>query len=257
MMADAMQAVSYLASRPDVDSRRIAAIGHSMGSFVVSLVGAVDPQLRVCVMTGGGNLDGPGGYWDTNNKPMCQSLPYRSLVFLGDRAATIYALQAARGPSLIWNGRLDVMLAGPGMQGPYFQDLRKRVVRLRGSEENVFEVGFTDGVGHRPHFLERPVALWLQDKMDFPNWSETAIRQMAVCRIGDWAKKNGVAMDPLYATEERAAGVRALDCEAPGFTRSDLSVFSDEEWARVWRDYALETWVERAARECTIGGKTW
>src|SRR6516162_6955940 len=37
MMTDVMQAVSYLAQRPDVDAKRIAAMGYSMGSFVLGL----------------------------------------------------------------------------------------------------------------------------------------------------------------------------------------------------------------------------
>ena len=48
------------------------------------------------VLVGGGNLDGPNGYWD-NSKAMCQGTPYRSLQPLGDRPAVIYALHAARG----------------------------------------------------------------------------------------------------------------------------------------------------------------
>jgi dienelactone hydrolase len=103
MITDVRQAVSYLSQRAEVDGRRIAAGGYSMGSFVLALAGAVEPRLHACVLVGGGNLDGREGYWD-NSKPMCQGLPYRSLSFLGDRPAVIYALHASRGPTLIFNG---------------------------------------------------------------------------------------------------------------------------------------------------------
>src|SRR5215468_10265421 len=76
-----------------VDSKRIGALGYSMGSFVLSLTCAVDDRIHACVLAGGGNLDGPGGYWD-GSKPMCQGIPYESLSFLGDRAAVIYTLHA-------------------------------------------------------------------------------------------------------------------------------------------------------------------
>ena len=66
-----------------------------MGSFVVARTGAVETRLRACVLAGGGNLDGPDGYWD-RSKPMCQGVPYRSLAFLGDRPAALYALHADR-----------------------------------------------------------------------------------------------------------------------------------------------------------------
>ena len=109
-MTDVMQAVSYLGSRKEVDSGRIAAAGYSMGSFVLSLTCAVELRLKACVLVGGGNLDGPQGYWD-NAKPMCQGTPYRSLAFLGDRAATIYALHASRGATLIYNSLEDTRWA--------------------------------------------------------------------------------------------------------------------------------------------------
>ena len=71
MMTDLMQAVSYLRQRPEVDPGRIAAAGYSLGSFIVSLTGAVDTRLRACIAVGGGNLDGPGEYWDGIFGPNC------------------------------------------------------------------------------------------------------------------------------------------------------------------------------------------
>jgi len=68
MITDVMQAVSYLSSRPDVDATRIAAVGYSMGSFVLGMACAVETRLNSCVLAGGGNLDGPGGYWDSSSK---------------------------------------------------------------------------------------------------------------------------------------------------------------------------------------------
>ena len=84
MMTDVMQAVSFLAGRSFIDANRIGAMGYSMGSFVLSLACAVELRLHACVLAGGGDLDGPGEYWDSA-KPMCQGIPYQSLSFLGDR----------------------------------------------------------------------------------------------------------------------------------------------------------------------------
>jgi len=89
MITDVMQAVSFLAARREIDPARIGAAGYSMGSFVLALAGAGEPRLRACAMVGGGNLDGPGGYWDSSKKKMCQGLPYQSLAFLGGRRAVV------------------------------------------------------------------------------------------------------------------------------------------------------------------------
>jgi len=245
MMTDVMQAVSYLSSRPEVDASRIGAGGYSLGSFVLSLTGAVETRLRACVMVGGGNLDGPEEYWD-RSKPMCQGLPYRSLNFLGDRPAMIYALHAARGPALIWNGLDDTVVNMQNTPPSFFEDLRGRVIRLNGTPGRVFETGFVPAASHRPFFVTKPVALWLEEQLDFPNWNENSMAKMPETHISEWARKNDVVMDKLYATEEREGGVLAVGDNVPGFRREDLSVFAPAEWEKVKREYVFETWVEAA-----------
>jgi dienelactone hydrolase len=146
-----------LEQRAEVDPQRIGAMGYSMGSFIVALTGAVEPRLHACVLVGGGNLDGPGEYWD-KSKPMCQALPYKALEFLGDRPAAIYALHAARGPTLIFNGLADSVVAIPTHREAFFADLRERAARLHGRWSGVFEGRLIPDVSHRPFFVTRDVA---------------------------------------------------------------------------------------------------
>jgi len=252
MIADVRQAVSYLSQRTEVDGRRIAAGGYSMGSFVLALAGAVEPRLHACVLVGGGNLDGPEGYWDTS-KPMCQGLPYRSLSLLGDRPAVIYALHASRVPTLIFNGPDDTVVAIPNCGEPFFQELRQRVIRLCGGADGVFETGFAPvGASHRPYFLTRPVVQWLEKRIDFPRWTEESIRSMPETKIGTWAGKTGVPLDKLYATEPREGGTPALGEDVPGYTTEMLNALPRDQWESRKRDFVLETWLE-AAQKSTVG----
>ncbi len=247
MITDVMQAVSYLQSRPEIDGGRIGAVGYSLGSLVLALAGAVEPRLRACVLVGGGNLDGPGGYWESSSKTMCQGLPYRSLNFLGDRPAVIYALHAERGPLLIWNGRADTVVNMPKTQDAFFDDLRSRVVALRGGKAaGVFEYGFTPAGSHRPYFLTRPVVWWLERQLDFPGWDEAAILALPETHILEWALAAGVKMDRLYFTEEREGGTRAIGAEVPGLSRETLSVFTPAEWAQARGELTFEVWTTRA-----------
>lgn len=251
MVTDIMQAVSYLSQRPDVDPRRIAAVGYSMGSFILSLAGAVETRLKACVLVGGGNLDGPGEYWD-RSKPMCQGLPYKSLLFLGDRAAVIYALHASRGGTLIYNGLEDTIILNPPFGEAGFAALQERVRALRGSPAGVFETGFVPGTGHRPWFVTKPVARWLEQQLDFPAWTLADIDAMPETHIGPWAKANEVEMDKLYATEHREGGTRALGTGVPGIKREDLGVFPAAEWERRKATFIHESWLQEA--RARLGG---
>ncbi|MFB3825604.1 MAG: alpha/beta hydrolase family protein [Bryobacteraceae bacterium] len=245
MATDLMQAVSYLRSRPEVDPARIAATGYSLGSFVVCITGAIETRLRACIPVGGGNLDGPGEYWD-RTKPMCVGTPYRSLMVLGDRPAIIYALHASRGPALVFNGTGDDVVAIPTHLEPFFEELRKRVVLLRGRREGVFETAWEQDTSHRPYFVTRPVVLWLERILDLPNWNAGEIARMPETHISEWAAERGVPLDPLYATEKREGGTRALGAGVPGLTRDQLSVFSFEQWSRQKDRMIHETWLKQA-----------
>ena len=156
-------------------------------------------------------------------------------------------MHAARGPTLVWNGLADTVVAMEKTPPPFFEDLRTRTVKLRGKEDNVFETGFTPGASHRPHFVTKPVALWLHKQLAFPNWTTAGIEEMPETHISEWAVANGVFIDKGYASEEREGGVRALGTDVPGFTHEELSVFSEEEWQKQKPRLIQEEW-EAAAR---------
>ncbi|MGP8243984.1 MAG: alpha/beta hydrolase family protein [Bryobacteraceae bacterium] len=242
MITDVMQGVSYLASRPDVDPKRIGAVGYSMGSFVLALTCAVDMRIHACVLAAGGNLDGPGGYWDSSAKKMCQAIPYRSLMFLGDRGARIYKLHAERGGTLIVNGTADDLIVKPKTDAAFFADLRKRTIALHGSEHNVFDYTFIPGGGHRPYFLVRPAAVWLARQLHFAH----PMDDLPETHIGDWLEKNHVSIEKGFATELRECGTLALGANIPPIPHDDLNALPRDRWERDKDQYVYETWLKNA-----------
>ncbi|MGA2268001.1 MAG: glycoside hydrolase family 2 TIM barrel-domain containing protein [Bryobacteraceae bacterium] len=246
MITDVMQAVSYLSGRPGVDAKRLAALGYSMGSFVLGIACAIETRLNSCVLAGGGNLDGPGGYWDSSSKKMCQAIPYQSLMFLGDRGAVLYDLAAARGGTFILNGSADDVVSTDKMGARFFEDLRQRTIALHGSDRNVFDFAFVPGGGHRPYFLTRAAALWLERHLDFPSWTPELIARMPETHIGEWAAKNHVSMDKLYATELREGGTIALGAGIPAVAHDLLNSLPLDGWERDKNQYVYETWLKEA-----------
>ncbi len=162
-------------------------------------------------------------------------------------AAVIYALHAARGATLIFNGLGDTDVAIPTHAEPFFQDLQARTARLHGGAKGVFEFGFAPAnCGHRPYWLTRPVALWLEQQMQFPNWTEEKVRSMPETKISDWEAEydltNNFNMEDRI-TELGAGGTLALGNDVPGYSREMLNVFTPEQWEKQKTNYILETWV--------------
>ncbi|HEX4229960.1 MAG TPA: prolyl oligopeptidase family serine peptidase [Bryobacteraceae bacterium] len=245
MITDVMEATSYLAQRTDVDPKRVAALGYSMGSFITSIACAVETRLRGCVLAGGGDLDGPGGYWDSSRK-MCQAIPYQSLSFLGNRGPAIYALQARHAVTYVFNGSTDQVVDIPNHGPDFFATLRRDTIKEQGSAKDVFEYGFAPNGGHRPYFLTKPVALWLEEKLKFPNWTRKEVEAMPETHISDWAIAKGLKAKTSENYEHGEGGTMALGTDIPAVSREELHALPEALWESQKDKYVYESWLARA-----------
>ena len=251
MQVDLMQAVSYLSQRPEVDSHRIAVLGYSMGAFVSGIAGAIDPRIHAVLLSGGGTYDDEndaGKSFDRGKLP-CQAPPWRSLRVLGSaphmRGAVIYALNADRGAMLVENGSADEVMDIPHRGPEWFADLRERAIALRKTDRNLFTTHVDATMGHRPAWVERAGVLWLNDQIHFANWNTSAIAEMPVTRIGDWAKANGVEIPTNYQRNDREAGLMALGGALPRIERDQLMVLSASDWEKLHTELTYESWAEK------------
>lgn len=55
-LAECRDALRVLTNLPEVDPKRIAIVGYSMGSFIALMLGADDPSVRALVLGAGGDL---------------------------------------------------------------------------------------------------------------------------------------------------------------------------------------------------------
>jgi hypothetical protein len=112
MLFDEMQALTYLASRPEVDPQRLGVFGISMGATKAWWLAALDPRILLCVdlccltdfeeLIRIGNLSGHGIYYYVPN------------LRKHFEAADINALIAPR-PRLSLNGRHDLLTPPAGV----------------------------------------------------------------------------------------------------------------------------------------------
>jgi hypothetical protein len=75
---------------------------------------------------------------------------------------------------------------------------------------------------------------------------------MAVTHVSAWAQASRVAIDPPYATEKREGGAQALGRDVPALSRTQLSVFTEAEWAAEKKHVTYEAWLQAARAE--LGG---
>jgi dienelactone hydrolase len=251
MQVDLHQAVTYLTQRPEVDSRRIAVLGYSMGAFISGIAGAIDPRIHAVLLSGGGTYDDEqdGGKTFDGGKLPCQTPPWRALRVLGAaphmRGAVIYALNADRGPMLVENGSEDEVMDIPHRGPEWFAGLRAQAIALRKSDRDIFTTHVDAGRGHRPAWVERTGALWLNQKIHFANWNAAAIAKRPETRIGDWATANGVFIPKNYQREDREGGLRALGGSLPGVERDQLMALPAADWEKLRAQLTYESWAEK------------
>jgi dienelactone hydrolase len=244
MISDILQATEYVRRRTEVDSKRLAVMAYSMGSFHSAIAGAVDQRFHSLILSGGGNLDGPRGYWDTS-KPMCQSGAYQALSFLGDRGAVLYALNAGRGATLAMNGDMDGLIVKPNTDEAFFASLRDRTAALTGNRNNLPETYWFKGAGHRPNFVTRPAALWLEKQIDLPLWTTVEMEAMRESHVSEWSSKTGAVIGAGFAKELSEGGVEALRTDIPNIPRNQLQAIPEKEWHADRDAYTYESWVKR------------
>lgn len=243
MIGDVMQAVSYVTSRPDVDPNRIAVLGYSMGSFHAALASALDPRIHALVLSGGGDLDGNGGAWDSSAKTMCQGGPYQALSFLPDKGAILYALHQRSGTTLILNGLEDGLVTKPNHLDAFFTNLRARVAALAGPTAPLIEYKFYAGVAHRPSWVNTDAFTWLNAQLHFPNGE--ALLAAGTTHIAEWAIATRAHINKGYEVEAREGGIRAVGIGFPAPAHDQLQVVPTAEWEAHREDYTWPAWAKQ------------
>ncbi len=248
MIGDVIGAVSYAASLPEVDSKRIAVLGYSMGSFHAALAAGLDPRIRALVLSGGGDLDGNGGSWDSSSKIMCQGGPYQALSFLPDKGAILYTLHQRVGETLVLNGEEDNLVAGPHHGQSFFADLNARVQALAGPKVPKIEYHFYPGVGHRPSWVNRDAAIWLNARLHFPRWRNVPLESLGETHVAEWAAATGAHINHGYESEKTEGGIRALGHGFPSPKRAQLQVVPEADWQAHEDLYTWQGWAKRTLR---------
>ena len=110
--------------------------------------------------------------------------------------------------------------------------IRKQTIATLGSSKEVFDFTLIPEGGHSPYFLSKPAALWLEEKLKFPNWTKKQIEAMP---------------------ETETHGMKALGADLPVIPRDELHAIPEAVWQSQQESYVYETWVERAQAAVRTG----
>ncbi len=253
MQTDLAQAVSYLIAQPEVDPKRIATVGYSMGAFIAGLEGTWDTRVHAVLLSGGGVYDNIGGYFDRNPLP-CQSPPYKALTVLGDRTSMIFALQAMRGPMYIMNGSSDTVMDIPHHGPDWFDQAKAGAAKLlannSAAQANLFTTVFYPGINHRTSWVNLDGVEWLDKQLRFAFWNTGAkIAAQGTTHISTWINANNVDISKNYIREDREGGLDAVGAGLPGIPRADLMALPDADWQRLKTSLIWESWRDRVMPE--------
>jgi dienelactone hydrolase len=247
MVEDAIQAQRYLRERKDVDPARIAVLGYSMGTFHAAIASAMG-EPHALILSAGGNLDGPGQYWETGNKLNCQVAPWKALNGRTNNRAglLVYKYLGETTNTLVMNGTIDGLITKFNEQQPWFDDLSKDIRAPLDDNLRVPEVIFYPGIGHRPSFANRDAALWLNHQLHFPNWTDAQINAFPTITAHDWSTHNNVPINKPYDTPTSEGGVEVLDLHLPGIPRAQLQAIPEAIWQRDRALFTFDGWLTHA-----------
>jgi Abhydrolase family len=155
MMYDEVQALGYLAGRPEVDARRLGAFGLSMGSTKAWWLAALDPRVRLCIdlccltdyeeLIKANNLRGHGIYY------------YVPRLLKHFQAHEINELIVPR-PHLSLNGRRDALTPPAGVER--IAEHLRPLYRRHGREEDC-RIELVDCGHEETPEMRRTVLEWL------------------------------------------------------------------------------------------------
>jgi len=130
----------------------------------------------------------------------------------------------------------------------FFADLNTRISALGGLRTNPVEYIFYDNVGHRPSWVNRDAAAWLDAKLRFPRWQNLSLDSLGETHIAEWATATGATINRGYASDKSEGGIHALGHGFPALSRAQLQVIPEVEWQAHSDEYCWQELAKRILR---------
>ncbi len=240
---DLMRGIDYLETREEVDGSRIGIMGYSLGGASAGSVAVLDDRVDAALICGWAFRGRYGEY-----SKYCTRMPYAAFTrLMGYDEMT--ALLAPHAATLFMVGEKDEVIDPDERGAATVRELKANVAGARrilqeAGVEGEIEAVFEPDADHRPYFLSRRGAAWMQSHLMRPE--ERRAVSEATVPFGAWADGQGHAIERLYNTEARERGLEAVDVGAVYREPAELACFP-AEW-KPTAEYTMAGWVERTVK---------
>lgn len=231
---DAMRALDFLESLDWVDASRLGVAGNSLGGAVAGWLFALEPRLRMAIVSGWAFSDELCRYGKH-----CTRVP--NLKLRAVCAWTDYlALGADHAALLVTNGNADPII-DKDLSGTVWRDTVAHLKALDPAGSRL-QTWFCPGGGHRPYHGYRRALRFIREQLGTPALSAAALEALPEFHYGQWCDRHGVTLEKLYGTELHYRGAVLPDFGFEPIPRERLAVLTPAELGGP--DFTIEGWLE-------------
>jgi pimeloyl-ACP methyl ester carboxylesterase len=228
---DAMRTLDFLATRADVDTARLGVIGNSLGGAIAAWLFALEPRLRLTIVSGWALSDALCRY-----SKHCTRVPNHKLRAVCDWPAF---LRLGPGALLFANGDADVII-DHDLSGQVWRDTAAHLAAADPTGQRL-RTWTCPGGGHRPYQGYRDALRVVQQHLGTPMLSAAALDALPELLYGDWCDRHGVALEKLYGVPLHYRGARLPDLGLTPVPREQLAVLQPSEMGGA--DFTIEGWL--------------